>query len=76
MSDNFTFCEHCRDDVPYFVMEVPMVAILSGIECHYVGEEARCEICNSKLFVPKIVDHNLDTLYAVYHKKKKEKNNV
>lgn len=65
------FCETCREDVPYIITERTMTAVLNGIHCTYKIKEPRCCRCGSPLYVSKIMDENLDTLYAEYNKRQK-----
>lgn len=66
MEHNITFCEECRKDVTYITKEIPMLCTLKGTEYHYTGQEARCSVCDSLVYVPELHDHNLRTLYDVY----------
>jgi uncharacterized phage-associated protein len=66
MNRNLVFCEECRDEVEYIVTEVSMVGAIKGVEYHYVGKEARCIGCNTRIYVPEINDFNLKALYDVY----------
>lgn len=68
MTRNLIFCEECRDDVEYTIIEVPMIGKIKGIEYHYIGKEARCVKCNTSVYVPEINDYNLKALYEVYRK--------
>ena len=69
MSENLVFCEECRDDVEYTVMEAEMVGTIKGTEYHYIGKEARCTVCGNRVYVPEINDSNLKALYDVYRQK-------
>lgn len=66
MTENLVFCEECRDDVEYTVVEVPMVGTIKGAKYRYTGKEARCNGCNTQIYVPEINDANLKALYDVY----------
>lgn len=68
MTRNLIFCEECRDDVEYTIIEVPMIGKIKGIEYHYIGKEVRCVKCNTSVYVPEINDSNLKALYEVYRK--------
>jgi hypothetical protein len=59
------FCEECREMVNYNVIERDMLAVIKSTKYHYRGKEAICPVCGNKLYVPKIVDANLDALYKV-----------
>lgn len=72
MSDKLKFCEECRDDVEYTVTKKELKGQIKGEEYIYLGEEVRCNICNSELYIGKINDNNLDALYGAY----REKNNI
>lgn len=66
MARNLVFCEECRDEVEYTVMEVPMAGTIKGVEYNYTGKEARCINCNARVYVPGINDFNLKELYDLY----------
>lgn len=63
------FCENCRCDVKYSILEKELYGTLKGKRYFYNGKEAICIKCNSPLFVPEINDYNLKSLYDVYRDK-------
>ncbi len=63
-----TFCEECRADVAYTAVCVPMTETLKGKEYHYIGKEARCAVCGAPVYVPEIMDANLQELYRIFRK--------
>ncbi|MBO7394102.1 MAG: DUF4065 domain-containing protein [Abditibacteriota bacterium] len=69
MTRKTTFCETCRDDVKFTVKTLSKTGNLRGKDYTYTGKEARCNECGSLVFVPDIVDFNLDALYDVYREK-------
>lgn len=66
MNAKKVFCEECRNDVNYIETSVPMVGTIKEKTYHYTGKEAHCTGCGSRVFVPKLSDHNLRALYDVY----------
>jgi putative zinc finger/helix-turn-helix YgiT family protein len=66
MNGQKIFCKKCRNDVDYVVTTVPMTGTIRDREYSYTGKEARCTNCGSLIFVPKLSDTNLQTLYDVY----------
>lgn len=42
------------------------VGTLKEMNYRYVGKEANCTSCGSRIYVPKINDYNLKALYEVY----------
>lgn len=66
---NITFCEECRDDTHYNIITKEMSGILRGEEYIYSGKEARCDICNSLVYIEEINDYNLKALYDEYRRK-------
>ena len=68
MTKKLVFCEECRNDVEYTIIEMPMAGTIKGIEYYYTGKEARCISCNSRVYVPEINDSNLKALYEVYRR--------
>lgn len=66
MDTKKTFCEECRDDVEYAVKPVPLSGSVKGREYRYSGQEARCAVCGSLVYLPEINDANLEALYDVF----------
>lgn len=69
MNDKNTFCEECRKDVNYVVVEKEMEGTIKGTKYIYIGKEARCEECGSEVYIPEINDSNLKALYDVFREK-------
>lgn len=69
MNTSRAFCENCRCDVKYSILEKELYGTLKGKRYFYNGKEAICIKCNSPLFVPEINDYNLKSLYDVYRDK-------
>ena len=60
------FCENCRKDVDYNIIEEQMIGTIKGETYTYTGKVAKCKKCNSDIFVNSINDYNLKALYDVY----------
>lgn len=69
MIANLVFCEECRNDVEYVIVEVQMSGSIKGKEYNYAGKEARCVHCGNVLFVDEINDYNLTALYNIFRDK-------
>lgn len=67
------FCEECRKNANYIALATPMSAEIQGETYTYLGTQALCAECGSELYIPEIIDQNLDSLYDVYTKKNKNK---
>ena len=63
------FCENCRNDVEYNVIEEQMIGTIKGETYTYTGKVAKCKECKSDIFVNSINDYNLKALYDVYREK-------
>lgn len=63
MSNKTVFCEQCRDDVFYKVVEENITADIKGEEYKYYGKKALCNDCGCELYVSEINDYNLNQLY-------------
>lgn len=63
------FCENCRNDVEYNVIEEQMIGTIKGETYTYTGKVAKCKECKSDIFVNSISDYNLKALYNVYREK-------
>ncbi len=68
MNTKKAFCEECRDDVNYIEISVPMVGTIKVKEYRYIGKEAHCADCGSRLFIPEFSDFNLRALYDMYRR--------
>lgn len=68
MKKTHTFCEKCRDEVPYTVTSVAMTGTIKSIEYTYSGKEATCSNCGSPVYVAEINDFNLKALYDEFRK--------
>ena len=68
MIGNRTFCEECRKDVPFKVVEKQMSDVLKGEQYEYSGEATICIDCGSEVYVAEIEDNNLKALYDAYRK--------
>lgn len=68
MNENLVFCEKCREEVEYSIIEKTMFGKIKDVEYCYIGKEARCIHCASLVYVHDINDSNLKALYDVYRK--------
>lgn len=66
MSERKVFCEECRNDVTYTVVEKQMEGKIKGEKYIYTGKEAHCVDCGSEIYVALVNDFNLKALYDVY----------
>lgn len=69
MSEKKVFCEECRSDVVFTVIEKQMEANVKGEKYIYMGKEAHCTDCGSEIYVDEINDFNLKALYDAYREK-------
>ena len=72
MSERKVFCEECRNDVTFTVIEKQMEGRIKGEKYSYIGKEAHCVDCSSEIYVAEINDFNLKALYDAY----RERNNI
>ena len=63
------FCENCRNNVEYSVIEEQMIGAIKGETYTYIDKVAKCKECKSDIFVNSISDYNLKALYDVYREK-------
>lgn len=63
------FCENCRNDVEYSIIEEQMIGTIKGETYTYTGKVAKCKEYKSDIFVNSINDYNLKALYDVYREK-------
>lgn len=68
MSESKVFCEECRDEVSFNIVEKEMEGVVKGIKYSYIGKEAHCTSCGMEVYVSKINDYNLKLLYDEYRK--------
>ena len=69
MSERKVFCEECRNDVAFTVVEKQMDGSIKGEKYTYVGKEARCVDCGSEIYIAEVNDFNLQVLYNAYREK-------
>lgn len=62
------FCENCHDEVDYTTEEVQKERMIKGKKVGYMGTEAYCKVCSTPVFVPHIMDENLNRLNEAYAK--------
>lgn len=63
------FCEECRNDVNFSVIEKQMEGSIKGGMYTYIGKEAHCIDCGLEIYVGEVNDFNLKALYDAYRKK-------
>lgn len=66
MSERKVFCEECRNDVDFSIINKQMDGSIKGEIYTYLGKVARCIDCNSEIYVAEINDYNLKVLYDTY----------
>jgi len=66
---SIAFCEECRDDVTYSIIRRVEKHTLKGDIIEYNASIAKCEKCNSDIYVGKLMDTNLKVLYDAYRTK-------
>lgn len=69
MSERKVFCEECRNDVAFTVIEKQMEGNIKGERYTYIGREAHCVDCGSEIYVYEVNDFNLKALYDTYREK-------
>lgn len=66
------FCPNCKKFVEYTTVNCIQEGTIKKQTYKYNGKLAKCKKCKNLLFVPKINDENIESLYKVY----REKNNI
>ncbi|MEG2548568.1 MAG: hypothetical protein RSA60_09020, partial [Eubacterium sp.] len=69
MRERKVFCEECRNDVTFTVINKQMDGTIKGETYTYLGKVAHCIDCNSEIYVEEINDYNLKVLYDKYREK-------
>lgn len=57
------FCEECRDDVEYQIFVEQMTTKVNGKTYTYTCQSPLCKRCGSYVYVPEVIDSNLEALY-------------
>ena len=70
MHHRTVFCPECRQDATYTVSHEPTIASLKGEEYEFISDNAYCDNCFARVYVPSLADGNLKTLYDIYRQKK------
>ena len=63
------FCEECRNDVEFTVVNESMNGTVKGEKYTYLGKAAHCNDCGSEVYVSEVNDYNLRVLYDMYREK-------
>lgn len=63
MIENIDFCEVCLDDKYYVIKAFEKIDYVREKEIKYVYKQAYCNECNSPMYIAKINDENLESLY-------------
>lgn len=69
MCERKVFCERCRSDAAFTVIEKQMEGMIKGEGYSYLGKEAYCVNCGSEIYVDEINDFNLKALYDQYRER-------
>jgi len=69
MNKNKTFCEECREDVSYSIIQRIEKHKLKGDDIEYEASIAVCDKCNSDVYVGELMDAILKALYDAYRVK-------
>lgn len=69
MSERKVFCEECRDDSAFNVVEKQRKGTVKGEAYTYWGKEAHCAVCGAEIYVDEVNDFNLRALYDLYREK-------
>lgn len=69
MKNKKVFCEECRKDVNFTIIDKQMIATIKGETYNYMGKIAYCIDCKSEIYVNEVNDFNLKALYDEYRKK-------
>ncbi|MFV0363524.1 MAG: type II TA system antitoxin MqsA family protein [Suipraeoptans sp.] len=69
MSERKVFCEECRNDVKFTVIDKQTDGTIKGETYTYIGKVAHCSDCNSEIYVAEVNDYNLKALYDKYREK-------
>ena len=69
MNERKVFCEECRNDVEFTVIDKQLYGTSKGEIYNYLGKIAHCIDCGSEIFVDEINDFNLKALYDKYREK-------
>jgi hypothetical protein len=67
-----TFCEHCWNEEEYRVETAknPSTFTKDGISITYQEQKAFCLACNHEVYVPEIMDENLNRIQTQFRKAK------
>lgn len=56
------FCEECRKDVHFTVIEKEIESTVKGEKYYFIGKEAHCVNCKTEIYIAEIIDFNLEQL--------------
>ena len=69
MSERKVFCEECREDVDFTVIDKKLMSTIKTEKYTYMGKVAYCKNCGAEIYVAELVDYNLKALYDTYREK-------
>lgn len=66
---SLSFCTECRKMVECKIEKKKITEYLRGSYYTYNGEIATCNKCGAEVYIPEILDGNMEKLYSEYRKK-------
>lgn len=63
------YCENCDTIVTYIIKDKLENDHLNGVDIEYIAKYAYCDICNTEIYIEKIDDINIATMYNIYREK-------
>lgn len=63
------YCENCSDETEYTIKKHEVSELVRNKEIKYMKKEAYCNKCASRMYIAKINDENLNTMYSIIREK-------
>lgn len=67
------YCEECRKEVNVIEEKCILSGEVKGVKYNYDGKKVLCIECGAEVYVPHILDYNLEQLYKTIHEHNTDK---
>lgn len=66
------YCHKCQQTLKCAIKAVNLTTTISGVDYHYIGQEARCTVCGEIVDVPEVNDFNAKAFSDEFQRKGNE----
>lgn len=69
MKHPYSYCEYCKKDVHYNIIQKQSVITMKEMELSFKEQIAQCKYCHHEIFVMDLMDRNIEATSQLYYKK-------